>query len=190
MKSTCLAILGVASVLLFAVARAEEAPRTPINPQRAKAAHERWGRIVLSDGQQYAGLSWTTPDKPIRIFDRKKGSYRDIPFDRIARVEQVPDREWLEREWRWLEGGNDEKVFTDRFYRVAEYRTELLLQTGEKITGDAAAPIYVRIGDKCFVFELQKRAKSIEPALREELKPLVYIKELTLIDREPGQPHK
>lgn len=186
MKPARLAIAGVALVLLFAAAGAEEAPRPPIQPQGGKAPHERWGRVVLSDGQEHAGLISTTPGKPIRIFDRKKSAYRDIAFDKIERIEQAPDREWFEREWRWLEGGNDEKVFTDRFYRAAEYRTELVLQSGERITGDAVAPIHVRVGDKRLAFELQKRAKSPEPALREELKPLVYIREVVLTDREPG----
>ncbi len=60
-----------------------------------------------------------------------------------------------------------------------------MLQSGERITGDVVAPIYVRAGDKRLAFELRKRAKSPEPALREELEPIIYIKEVVLSDREP-----
>jgi len=177
-------VLGAA--LLAGAARAEEPP-SPFQSPSPKSAHKRWGCAILSDDTRVDGLVSTTPGKPIRIFDRKKSTYRDIAFAKIERVEQAPDREWLEQEWRWLEGGNDRKVFTNRFYRAAKYRTTLTLKSGEKIVGDVVAPIRVTAGKKRHLFELRKRVKSPQPAPKDELKPLAYLKTLVLTDTLPEE---
>ena len=188
-KTRRAALLWAAVVLAGAFdACAEEPPPSPIKRQAVAASHQRRGCVVLSTGKRLDGLVWTTRGKPIRIFDRKKSAYRDVKWEEIASIEQAPDEEWLEEEWRWLESGSDAKVFTGRFYRAAKYRTVIRLKSGEKITGDAVAPVYVKAGKKFHRLELHKRFKSPGPVPKKELKPLLYIKKLVLTDREPEKP--
>ena len=179
-----------AGFLLAAFARAAEDPPPSIKPELKKAAHERWGYVITSDDQRLDGLVSTTPEKPIRIFDRKKSAYRDVKFEKIQSIEQAPDEEWLEQEWRWREGGSDEKVFTNRFYRAVKYRTVITLKSGETITGDAVAPIYVKTPEKRQLLELRKRQKSSAPAPKDELEPLMYMRKLVLTDEPPKPPEK
>lgn len=167
----------------------ETTPPAAIRSSAPAASGSRWGYAILSDDTRHDGLVGTTRDKPIRIYDRAKSAFRDIAFDKIESIEQAPDRAWLEQEWRWREGGSDEKIFTGRFYRAAEFRTILHLKTGEQITGDAVAPILVKAGDTLFRLELHKRFKSDQPAPKDELKPLLYIRKLVLTD-QPPQPKK
>ena len=176
------AVIGVMLVLMTATAAAGEPP-SPLAPVE-NAPGGRWGYAVLSDDSRLEGRISTTPGKPIRIFDRKKSAFRDVSFEKIQAIEQAPDREWLEQEWRWKESGSDEKVFTGRFYRAAEYRTTVTLATGEQITGDAVAPIVVKTGEGERLLGLHKRLKG-EFGRKEDLKPLVYIKKLVLTDQQP-----
>jgi hypothetical protein len=158
-------------------------PESPIKQDRPKTDHHRWGYVVMSTDLRIDGLVWTTATKPIRIFDRKKSAFRDVKWKKIERIQQSPDKDWLEREWRWKEGGNDVKVYTDRYYRAAKFRTIITLKSGEKIVGDAVAPIYTATKKKLYRLELHKRFKSAKPAAKKELKPLLYIKNLVLTDK-------
>ncbi|MFH1731984.1 MAG: hypothetical protein ABIF82_10100 [Planctomycetota bacterium] len=168
-----------------ALAAEDQPPPSPIKRQTAKAAYQRWGYVVMSDKTRHDGLVYTTPGKRIRVLDRKKNVYCDIKWPRIESIAQIPDKEWTEQEWRWLEGGNDAKVFTDRYYAAAKYRTVITLKSGEKIVGDAVAPIYVKVENKLHRLELHKRSKSPKPLPKKDLQPLVYIKALMLTDKEP-----
>lgn len=178
----------IAGLLLAGQVLCEEAPPPPIRQQIKKSSHERWGYVVMSAGKRHDGLISTTPGKPVRIFDRKKSAYRDIKWKKIESIGQAVDEEWFEREWRWLEGGNDIKVYTDRYYRAAKLRTIILLKSGETITGDAVVPIYVKTGKKRRLLELHKRLKNPKPAAKKDLEPLVYIKKLVLTDKPPDPP--
>lgn len=168
----------------------EPPPGSPFAPKPEKRPHQRWGYVVMSDGTRHEGLVSTTAGRRLRILDRKKNAYRDLKWKKIERIGQTPEKQWLEREWRWKQAGSDEKVFTDRYYRAAKYRTTIVLKSGEKIVGDAVAPIYVQDDEKLHRLELHKRFKNPEPAPKEELKPLFYIKELALTDKPPEEEKK
>jgi hypothetical protein len=178
-------IFLVAALVPAALPALGQDPPPPIRPQTRKAEHQRWGYVRLSDDRRHDGLVWTTRGKPVRIFDRKKSTYRDIKWRKIARIEQAPDEEWLEREWRWKEGGSDVKVYTDRYYRAAKYRTTLTLKSGEKIEGDVVIPVFVRTRKTLQRLELHKRFKSPKPQPKKELEPLVYVREIVFTDKEP-----
>jgi len=184
------AIFAAALPAGAALAAEDQPPPSPIKRRTAKAAYQRWGCVVMSDKTRYDGLVYTTPGKRIRILDRKKNVYRDIKWQKIQSIAQIPDKEWTEQEWRWLEGGNDAKVFTGRYYAAAKYRTVITLESGEKIVGDAVAPIYVKVEKKLHRLELHKRLKSPKPLPKKDLKPLVHIKTLVLTDKEPEKKEK
>ena len=175
-------IVTVAALVMGAALAAGGEPESPIKQDRPKSDHQRWGYLVMSTDLRIDGLVWTTATKPIRIFDRKKSGFRDVKWKKVQRIQQSPDKDWLEREWRWKEGGNDVKVYTDRYYRAAKFRTIITLKTGEKIVGDAVAPIFAATKKKLYRLELHKRFKSAKPATKKELKPLLYIRELMLTD--------
>jgi hypothetical protein len=178
--------------ILAADARAceDEPPPPPIRRELVKRDHERWGFVELSTGERVDGLVSTTRNKRLRIYDRKKSGYRDLKWRKIARIEQRPDKVWLEREWRWKEGGSDKKVYTDRYYRAAKYRTTIELKSGEVIVGDAVVPIYVKTGEKRHRLELHKRFKNTKPARKDDLPELVYIRRLVLTDKPPAKDTK
>jgi len=181
------AMAAVFAAALFSngASACEDQPPPPVAQVVKQSAHERWGHVIMSDDTRYDGLISTTRSKPIRIFDRKKSTYRDIKFHKIESIRQAPDSEWFEREWRWLEGGNDVKVYTDRYYRAAKFRTVIVLKSSEEITGDVVAPVFVKTEKKRHLFDLHKRFKSPKPAPKKDLKPLSYIKKLVLTDKPP-----
>ena len=170
--------------LILAASAVAAEPKPPIQ-DNSSAKSARWGRVEFSDGTSIEGKISTT-NKPIRILDDKKSTFRDIRFEKIAAIEQAVKEEWDEREWRWAESGNDEKIYTGRVYRAAEFTTAITLKSGEKITGLAVAPIRVQTKDKLHRLEIHERFKN-QPVPKDEIKPLVYIRRLTLMDEPPAE---
>ena len=56
-------------------------------------------------------------------------------------------KEWIEKEWRFKEMANAEKVYTGRSYPSREYSHECTLTDGRKITGSMSGTLYLMPGD-------------------------------------------
>jgi hypothetical protein len=135
--------------------------------------------VVLSNGTTIEGATYTTPGKPIRVWEEKQHRYVDLPFESIASVDAKILWERNEPEWRFKESGHDEKVYTGKTYPAREMEYTFTLVNGETITGGAVAPVYVRAGEKTTQFVLHKRDKG---EVGKTLAELVYVRRITFSD--------
>jgi len=186
--------IGLLWVLVFAGACALQAAGEgrPINPfgavraRRSQRTDMRPGTLTLSDGTKYSGQIGTSRGKPVRIFDRTGGGYRDVPFKFIREIKTEIEVEQYEKEWRWKEGGSDVKVFTGRKYPWRKYITSITLIDDSELRGDCSGPIYVLAPGKKKAkrFILYKRQKGKWGMKLEDLK---YVKEIVLGEEGAGK---
>jgi hypothetical protein len=147
------------------------------------------GFIELSDGSIHPGLIYLTRDKRLQVYDEAKQRQREIPLQAAKQIDCTVKREWTEREWRFKETTNDEKLYTGRTYPSREYLHTVTLKDGRTIAGPLSAIVYidpqygaVRPGEPASPppteqFLLNKRNKG-EPG--QSLKSLVYVKRIKL----------
>lgn len=148
------------------------------------------GYLELSDGSIHAGLIYLTRDKRLQVYDKEKQRQREIPLNVVKKIECSVKKEWLEKEWRFKESANDEKIYTGRSYPVREYLHTLTLNDGRTITGPLAAMVYVQPQQHNAVrpedrqptaqpeqFLLSKRSKG---EMGTTLKSLIYVKRIKL----------
>ena len=161
-----------------------------INPFGRKPSERddaRHGIVKLSDGSTLHGLIYLTRGKRFQVYDQHLQRQREIPLRAIQKVECSIKREWLEKEWRFKEGANDEKIYTGRSYPAREYLHTITLGDGRTITGPLSAIVYVQpkknsanesppsLPPKRFL--LSKRNKG---DAGQDLKALVYVKRIEL----------
>ncbi len=136
------------------------------------------GYIELSDGRVLAGAIWTTPEKPWSVFEAESKSFRRIPPAVVRGIEAEVLWERDEPEWRWKEGGSDEKIYTGRTYPARMLRYVFTLANGEKVAGTVQQPIYVQVeGGQPVQFILHERDKG---PLDGKLSRLVYVRRVCL----------
>jgi hypothetical protein len=85
----------------------------------------------------------------------------------------------MEKEWRFKENANDEKVFTGREYSAREYLHTITLKDGREITGPLSGVIYVDPYDdgKTEKLLMHKRQKG---PVDSKLQSLVYLRKVEL----------
>ena len=148
------------------------------------------GYIELSNGAIRAGMIYLTRDKRLQIYDKQLERQREIPLQVVKKIECTVKREWLEKEWKFKETTNDEKLYTGRSYPAREYLHTITLKDGRTITGPLSAIVYVQPPQYSSVrpgehrspvepehFLLNKRNKG---EMGEDLKSLVYVKRIKL----------
>ena len=82
-----------------------------------------------------AGMIYLTRDKRLQIYDKQLERQREIPLQVVKKIECTVKREWLEKEWKFKETTNDEKLYTGRSYPAREYLHTITLKDGRTITG-------------------------------------------------------
>jgi hypothetical protein len=159
----------------------EEATSQPANPFADTPQSRRDlmpGYIELSDGRLLPGRIYTTRDKPWSVYDAKTKTFRRIPPVVVRRIEAEMIWERDTPQWRWKEGGSDEKVYTGRTYPARKIEYTFTLINGMKISGTVQQPIYVRHGDgEAARMILHERQKG---ALGQTLEDLVYVRRVEL----------
>jgi len=118
------------------------------------------GVVTLSDGRELPGRIYTTRDKPLRIFSRKRQAFVDVPMAAVRRLDAVVEWEKDQRDWRWKEGGMDVKVYTGKTYPARQLYYRLTLANGEVLAGDIAQPLYVELAGHPQRVILHKRQKG------------------------------
>jgi hypothetical protein len=167
---------------------AEEPPSIqPFGEPETVRDDARPGVVVLSDGTMHRGLIYLTREKPLQIYDAAMQRQREVPLEAVQKIECAVQQEWLEKQWRFKEGANDEKVYAGRAYPVREYVHTITLSDGRTIRGPLSVIVYVepkasKGGDRPMTseperFMLKKRDKG-EPG--QTLKSLVYVKRIEL----------
>ncbi len=139
------------------------------------------GFLVLSNGTRVEGRVHLTRDATLKFFDPDRKKLIDVRLAELTHIEQKPVDEHMEKEWRWLEDGNDTKVYTGREYPMRELTTTLHFKDGRTLTGPLASLIFVAgdNGDQRFL--IQKRQKG---ECGQKLADLVYV---TCVDFRPPE---
>ncbi|MCX7804860.1 MAG: hypothetical protein N3A38_06680 [Planctomycetota bacterium] len=163
---------------------AEGNPKSPLGPGLAERADARPGRIELSDGRTVRGVVWMTRGKGLEIFEDAKNLWHEVGFSEVARVENAVEEEKTVREWRFKEGGNDEKVFTGRTCVDRRYSTVVTKADGTVIKGHVKGTvIHVETAGgrhKYFLRQYHRGEWSAEPS------DLVYVKAV-ILDAGPAE---
>lgn len=150
----------------------------PFAPKAAVRDDAVPGYIELSNGAILPGHIHITRDARLKIYDEKVERQREIPWNRIRQIDCTVQKEWLEKEWRFVENANDRKVFTGRTYPSRIYVHTITLSDGRKIQGPLSAVIYLqRLDRKTQKYLLHKRDKG-EPGY--DLESLRYVKSVRL----------
>ncbi|MCW8130189.1 MAG: hypothetical protein KIS92_07565 [Planctomycetota bacterium] len=146
MRSSVLAIVLVSAL----AARAEEPAPKPANPfaPREEAANPdaRPGTLELSDGTKRTGTISMTLGAKVELFVEKTKEFRQYALKDLSRIAFEIEQETEEKEWRWKEGGSDEKIYTGRSYFDRKYRMKVTLADGKTVVAghSKGAPIFVK----------------------------------------------
>ena len=136
------------------------------------------GTVVLSTGETISGKVFLTRGKRLRVYDDAQQCYRDFKLKKFSRLAINVKRQRMEREWRFKEEGNPEKVYTGRQYPRLDFTLTATLKNGRNLTSNIARgqPLYVQ------PVKGKRRRFLIQPHLqgKPEQTPghLVYMKEV------------
>jgi len=169
--------------------KAADEPESPLRGMRGPRDDARPGWVQLSDMTVLAGSVYTSLSKAIAIFDQDAKKYERVAWDEIATIDISIAENTLEQDWRWKEGGSDQKIYTNLYYVWHKYRTTITKKDGTTITGDVAAPVWVAPQDEGKVrrVTLHKRNKG-EKAKRGAIKEPVYPQRIVFSDVEGADP--
>lgn len=136
------------------------------------------GAITLSDGRVLPGRIYTTRAKRLKVFNLAEQRYEYVPVPACVRIEAVVEWERIDREWRFKEAGNPEKVYTGRTYPLRMLAWRLTLRNGHQITGHILGqPLYVTEGGAAERWILHARHKG---PMGGSLEALTYIRRVDL----------
>ena len=155
-------------------------PQSPLT--RPDAAQARSAVITLSDGSTLEGTVTTTPDKPIRVWDDRNETYRDIPFRLIRSLQAHILWERDEPEWRFIDSGSDIKEQTGRTYPARELQYTVTLVNDQTLRGGIVAPLYFQPpadNERRQTLVLHKRQKG-DPG--KTLEQLPYLQKVELAE--------
>ncbi len=144
----------------------------------AAMAQERAGKIEYSDSNVLSGVISLTPGAELKIQDGS--SVRVLAFDRVQEIRFTPEKEEMERAWRFKEAGQTAKEFFGSPYPVRHLATTVTLGDGEKIKGHLYTTVlYVADGENVqkVILLAKQRGKEGDP-----MPSLVYPKRISFGD--------
>jgi hypothetical protein len=123
------------------------------------------GVIHTSDGKSCSGALYMVEGRRLRVFDPKEQQYLDYSLSQVKEIVVNVVNERVEDEWRFKEGGSDEKVFTGKKYCRKDFEVVLVLPDGQKRKLNVARgmPIY------CLTDAGETRRLLLQPFLRGEV---------------------
>jgi hypothetical protein len=161
-------------------ARAQQSPAiNPFGPRRPTREDAKPGYAELSDGSVHVGRLYLTRDARLEIFDEQSERRREIPWSAVKRIECKVAREWMEREWRFREAANNQKVYTGRAYPARLYAHTITLRDGRRIVGPLSALVYVQDHDSEKVKKLLLHKRQKGP-IETGLKSLLFVRTIEL----------
>lgn len=162
-------------------------PVSPLEPVGPPVREARPATVIFSDGTKKSGRVWLTPGKRLKIFDRTARKYREFTLAQVERIDVDPEKEAVERVWRWKEHASDEKVYTGETYPWRKYVTTLTVRDhrGRRltVTGDMTALLYLQE-------EPRKKPLRLVIHRRHKGRPGQSLQELTYVTAvvfEPGE---
>jgi len=155
-------------------------PPPPFGRKAKVPVDARIGVFRCSDGRTLVTAIFPKGHKTLRFYDRGRKKYLDLRFKKILRMESEVEQEWIEQQWRWKEGGQDEKVYFGPKYPARKHVWTFHLTNGMKLVGDVAGPVYVVEDGKPKRYILHKRDKGPDGM---KLKDLHYVKSIDFSDK-------
>ena len=136
----------------------------------AGAEEPRDGRIEFSDGHLVEGKISLTPGG---AFKMQSGSQiRVLDLDRVREIRLAPEKEEMDRNWRFKEAGQTAKEFFGEPFPVRYLQTTVVLAGGESVTGHLYTTVlYVESGETTEKVLLPAKQRGDEG---QSLKSLVY----------------
>jgi hypothetical protein len=132
------------------------------------------GYVELSTDLKVPGWIYTTRAARIKIYNLRREVYEYVPVPALKRIETTVEWERMDKEWRFKEAGNPEKIYSGREYPVRKVAYTLTLRNDHKIEGHIlGAPLYVDHNGKVERFILHDRDKG---PMGSPLADLKYIK--------------
>jgi hypothetical protein len=145
---------AAAAFTLAAMAFGRDAGRAgegPFIKQDVERRDAKRGVIERSDGTVYGGLIYGTREAPIEMYDPEKKVWLAFKVPAIRKIEVSIDKEDIRKEWKFREGGKDDKVYTGRAQLHREYKVAITWEEkGETRTASGrvrGGPVYVEHWD-------------------------------------------
>jgi hypothetical protein len=136
------------------------------------------GYIQLSTDLKVPGYIYTTRAARLKVYNLDREVWEFVPVPAIKSIETTLEWERMDKEWRFKEAGNPEKVYSGREYPVRKVQYVLTLLNDHKIRGHILGqPLYVARDETADRFLLNDRSKG---AMGETLGALKYIKHVEL----------
>lgn len=133
------------------------------------APPELTGTVVLSDGTEYASARITArADLTLEVFCGPDNERKSLLFSEISEVRQVVAEEGRQPEWRWKEGGGNEKIFTGREYHWRKLTLELRLKNGDKLSGKLGRGVALTMDATTAQGEKVRRQLILQPQQKGE----------------------
>jgi hypothetical protein len=143
-------------VLAFAIAAGAEEPRE--------------GRVEFSDGNAVAGKISLTPGGELKLQTGSK--IRALDLARVREIRLAPEKEEMDRNWRFKEAGQTAKEYFGEPFPVRYLQTTILLAGGESLAGHLYTTVlYVEEGETAQKVLLPAKQRGNEG---QSLKSLVY----------------
>ena len=89
--------------------------------------------VTWSAGRKETGKLSFTSGVPLKVYDLEKKEWVDVELGDLASLTAAPRAEKMDREWRWKDYGDDEKVYTGRERPRRWLDHELLLKDGARM---------------------------------------------------------
>lgn len=132
------------------------------------------GYVELSTDLKVPGWIYMTRAARIKIYNLRREVYEYVPVPALKRIETTVEWARMDKEWRFKEAGNPEKIYSGREYPVRKVAYTLTLRNDHKIVGHIlGAPLYVDHNGKVERFILHDRDKG---PMGSPLADLKYIK--------------
>jgi len=134
------------------------------------------GYAELSNDLKVPGRIYTTRAKRLKIYNLNREMYEYVAVPSLSGIEAVVEWARVDKQWRFKEAGDTEKVYTGKSYPVRMLAWRLTLRNGHEIVGHILGqPLYVEHNEKRERFILHKRQKG---PLGDTLEDLVYIRRI------------
>lgn len=136
----------------------------------AWAEEPRDGRVEFSDGNAVDGKISLTPGAELKI--HAASQIRVLDLSRVREIRLAPEKEEMDRNWRFKEAGQTAKEFFGESYPVRYLQATVLLAGGESLTGHLYSTVlYVEGGEKAQKVLLLAKQRGTEG---QTLQSLVY----------------
>ncbi len=150
--------------------------------QSNAVSQPRVGEVEFSDGKVLAGKLSLTAGSELRL--HVGNQVRSLALDRVREIRLSPEKETLERHYRFPEAGKTTREFTGDPYPVRELQTTVTLVGGETLTGHLyTTVVYVEGEDGAQKVILPAKQTGDEG---QTLKTLVYPARIFFGDTPPA----